>query len=150
MLSLPGGVFNPYSGVKTSVLVFRKGGTTERVMFLHADNDGFKLDANHDQPIDQDDLPGLVAAYRDRTERETEWRDRDPEAEWTDKWWFAETEAIREADFNLSAGRHRPRSRAVVEHRDPLEILGELRGIETEILAEIDALELAVRDALPE
>ncbi|MDE0241051.1 MAG: N-6 DNA methylase [bacterium] len=148
VLSLPGGVFNPYSGVKTSVLVFRKGGTTERVMFLHADNDGFKLDANHDQPIDEDDLPGLVAAYRGRTERETEWRDRDPEVEWTEKWWFAETEAIREADFNLSAGRHRPQSRAAVEHRDPLEILDELRGIETEILEEIDALATAVSEAI--
>ena len=145
LLSLPGGVFNPYSGVKTSVLVFRKGGTTERVMFLHADNDGFKLDANHDQPIDEDDLPGLVAAYRDRAERETGWRDRDPQAEWTEKWWFAETEAIRDADFNLSAGRHRPQSRAAVEHRDPLEILEELRGIETEILREIDELDAAVR-----
>ncbi|MEF8737118.1 MAG: hypothetical protein V5B35_11145 [Candidatus Accumulibacter necessarius] len=39
--------FQPYSGVKTSVL-FRKGGSTERVLFLHADNDGYKLDANHD------------------------------------------------------------------------------------------------------
>ncbi len=50
VLSLPGGVFNPYSGVKTSVLVFRKGGATDRVIFPHAENDGFKLDANHDQP----------------------------------------------------------------------------------------------------
>ena len=150
VLSLPGGVFNPYSGVKTSVLMFRKGGVTERVMFLHADNDGFKLDANHDQPIDDDDLPGLVAAYRDRVEREAEWGDRDLEADWTENWWFAETEAIREADFNLSAGRHRPQSRATVEHRDPLEILEELRGMETGILAEIDALESAIRDAQPE
>ena len=147
VVSLPGGVFNPYSGVKTSVLVFRKGGATGRVMFLHADNDGFKLDANHDQPIDEDDLPGLVAAYRERGARETEWRVRDPEAEWTENWWFADTEAIREADFNLSAGRHRPQSRAAVEHRDPLEILEELRGIETEILKEIDALAKAVRDS---
>ncbi len=66
VLSLPAGVFNPYSGVKTSALVFRKGGATERVMFLHAENDGFKLDANHDQPIQEDDLPGLIAAFRDR------------------------------------------------------------------------------------
>ena len=147
VLSLPGGVFNPYSGVKTSVLMFRKGGVTERVIFLHADNDGFKLDANHDQPIDEDDLPGLVAAYRDRAEREAEWRDRDPEADWTEKWWFAETDAVREADFNLSAARHRPKSRATVEHRDPLEILDDLRGIETEILKEIDALAKTVRDS---
>ena len=60
VLSLPSGVFNPYSGVKTSVLVFRKGGATGHVMFLHADNDGFKLDANHDQPIEADDLPDLI------------------------------------------------------------------------------------------
>ena len=68
VLSLPGGVFQPYSGVKTSVLVFAKGGRTERVMFLHASNDGFKLDANHEQPIEADDLPGLIAAFSGREE----------------------------------------------------------------------------------
>jgi type I restriction enzyme M protein len=60
VMSLPGGVFQPYSGVKTSVLLFTKGGSTERVLFLHVEADGFKLDANHDQPIDDDDLPALV------------------------------------------------------------------------------------------
>ena len=110
IMSLPGGVFKPYAGVKTSVLIFRKGGATERVMFLHAENDGFKLDANHDQPIDEDDLPELVATYRDRAARETEWCDRDQAAEWTENWWFAETEAIRETDFNLTAGRYRPQN----------------------------------------
>ena len=40
VMSLPGGVFQPYSGVKTFVLIFRKGGSTERVLFLHIDNDG--------------------------------------------------------------------------------------------------------------
>ncbi len=150
VLSLPGRVFNPYSGVKTSVLVFRKGGATGRVMFLHADNDGFKLDANHDQPIDEDDLPGLTEAFRDREARWAAWRERDTEEDWTEKWWFAEADAIRAADFNLSANRHRPLSRARVEHRDPLEILDELRGIETEILGEIDQLADAVRGAVSE
>ena len=147
VLSLPGGVFNPYSGVKTSALVFRKGGATGRVMFLHADNDGFRLDANHDRPIDDDDLPGLIAAFENRADLWAAWKDRDPEAEWTEKWWFADADAIRAADFNLSAGRHRPASRARTEHRDPLEILDELRAIETEILGEIDALADAVREA---
>ena len=150
VLSLPGGVFNPYSGVKTSVLVFRKGGATGRVMFLHADNDGFKLDANHDLPIEEDDLPGLTEAFRDREARWRQWSDRDREADWTEKWWFAEADAIRAADFNLSAGRHRPQNRAKVEYRDPLEILDELRAIETEILGEIDELAEAVRGALEE
>ena len=150
VLSLPGGVFNPYSGVKTSVLVFRKGGATERVMFLHADNDGFKLDANHDQVIKEDDLPGLIAAFRDREAGWRQWSDRDPDADWTEKWWFAEADTIRAADFNLSAGRHRPQNRSKVEHRDPLEILDELRAIESEILGEIDELADAVRQAVEE
>src|SRR5258707_15261222 len=63
VLSLPGGMFQPYFGGKTSVLGFGKGGPTQRGMFLPASNDGFKLDANHDQPIDADDLPGLIAAF---------------------------------------------------------------------------------------
>ena len=74
VLSLPGGVFQPYSGVKTSVLILRKGGRTERVMFLHADADGFKLDANHDQPIEADDLPGLIAAFNNREELWADWQ----------------------------------------------------------------------------
>ena len=148
VLSLPGGVFNPYAGVKTSVLVFRKGGTTERVMFLHADYDGFKLDANHDQSIDEDDLPDLIEAFRDREARWAAWCDRDPEEGWTEKWWFAEADAIRGADFNLSANRHRPQNREKVEHRDPLEILDELRAIETEILGEIDELAESVREVV--
>jgi type I restriction enzyme M protein len=64
VLSLPGGVFQPYSGVKTSVLFFSKGGSTENVLFLHADNDGYKLDANHDTPIEADDLPGWSRCSR--------------------------------------------------------------------------------------
>ena len=150
VLSLPGGVFNPYSGVKTSVLVFRKGGATENVMFLHADNDGFKLDANHDRPIDEDDLPGLIEAFLDREARWVAWRDRDPDADWTEKWWFADADAIRAADFNLSAGLYRPQNRSRVEHRDPLELLDELKAIEQEILGEIDELADAVREAVRE
>ena len=150
VLSLPGGVFNPYAGVKTSVLVFRKGGTTERVLFLHADSDGFKLDANHDRPIEEDDLPGLIAVFRDRAERGRAWAERDAGATWGEKWWFADVDAIRAADFNLSAGRYRPQNRAQVEHRDPLEILEELKAIEREILEEIDVLADSVREAVAE
>ena len=150
VLSLPGGVFNPYSGVKTSVLVFRKGGQTQQVMFLHADNDGFKLDANHDQPVAEDDLPALIDAFKDRDVKFDEWCRHDADIEWTENWWFADADAIRETEFNFSANRHRPLSRAKVEYRDPLELLEELRGIETEILNEIDALTEAVQEAIAE
>ncbi len=62
----------------------------------------------------------------------------------------AGADAIRAADFNLSANRHRPLSRAKVERREPLDILKDLRGIETQILAEIDDLAEAVMEAVGE
>jgi type I restriction enzyme M protein len=140
VLSLPGGVFQPYSGVKTSVLVFAKGGRTERVMFLHASNHGFKLDANHDQPIEADDLPGLIAAFAARGEKWAAWQARDTQKPWTENWWFADAAAIEREDFNLSASRYRPESRAAAEHRDPRELLAELRDETAAILGDIEAL----------
>ncbi len=140
VLSLPGGVFQPYSGVKTSVLVFAKGGRTEHVMFLHAANDGFKLDANHEQPIAADDLPGLIAAYGGRAERWAEWLARDVDAPWTENWWFADAAAIEREEWNLSASRYRPESRAAAAHRDPRALLAELRDETAAILGEIEAL----------
>ena len=140
VLSLPGGVFQPYSGVKTSALFFRKGGATENVLFLHADNDGYKLDANHDIPIEADDLPGLAAAYQQREANLATWQTRDVAAEWNAKWWFADAATVRDNEFNLSSGRYRPMSQSAVEHRDPRELLDELAAIEAEIVEEVDAL----------
>jgi len=146
VLSLPAGVFQPYSGVKTSVLLFQKGGTTDKVLFLRADADGYKLDANHDTPVEADDLPGLVDAYQRRAVLWKDWKNRDEPSEWTNKWWFAELGDIRANDFNLSAGRYRPQTQAQVEHRSPLEVLNELRAIEDEILRELDALSDKLRE----
>ncbi|MDD4928068.1 MAG: N-6 DNA methylase [Gallionella sp.] len=166
VLSLPGGVFQPYSGVKTSVLFFRKGGTTDKVLFLHADNDGYKMDANHDTPIAADDLPMLADTYLHRKEKWAEWstpstlamsadrqagEDADTPSpstgegrggggEWPHKWWFATAAEIRSNDFNLSAGRYRPMSQTAAIHRDPRELLDELAAIEVEIAAEVEAL----------
>jgi len=147
VLSLPGGVFQPYSGVKTSVLFFRKGGSTDKVMFLHADNDGYKLDANHDTPIEADDLPMLADAYRTRDQRWAEWSARNMAAEWPRQWWFADAVTLRTDDFNLSAGRYRPMSQTAVEHRDPRELLDELAAIEVEIAEEVEALRVALSEA---
>lgn len=149
VLSLPSGVFQPYSGVKTSVLFFRRGGRTERVQFLHADDDGYRLDANHDTPIEADDLPALSQAYAHRDAAWARWQARDEDAEWTEKWWFADALALRASDFNLSASRYRPMSQAQVEHQDPRELLGELAAIEAEIVEEIEALRVALAERIP-
>jgi len=147
VMSLPSGVFQPYSGVKTSVLFFRQGGKTENVMFLHADNDGYKLDANHDIAIEADDMPSLIAAYRDREARLKTWEKRDLKIDWTAPWWFADVAALRVTDFNLSAGRYRPMSLAQVEHQDPRELLDELAAIEAEITEEVEALRAILSEA---
>ena len=141
VLSLPGGVFQPYSGVKTSVLFFTKGGRTQQVQFLHADADGYKLDAQHETVIEADDFPALEAAYAARAQLLREWQARDVDAEWTAKWWFADAAQLRANDFNLSASRYRPLSKSQAVHRNPRELLAELRAIEAELLEEIDALD---------
>jgi type I restriction enzyme M protein len=158
VLSLPGGVFQPYSNVKTSVLVFRKGGSTDRVLFLHDDNDGYKLDARHDTPIGEDDLPVLVAAYQNREANWKRWQkylstkvtkkheENLSGPSWTEKWWFATADEIKANDYNLSAGRYRPLVQEQIEHRDPRELLDDLAAIESEIMEEIEEL----RNALAE
>jgi type I restriction enzyme M protein len=147
VMSLPGGVFQPYSGVKTSVLFFRRGGKTENVMFLHADNDGYKMDANHDTPVEADDMPGLAAAYRDREANLQVWSARDLRAEWAAPWWFTDTAALRANDFNLSASRYRPMSQVQAAHQDPRELLADLAAIEAEIAEEVEALRLVLGEA---
>ena len=70
VVSLPAGVFNPYSGVKTSILLLDKGlaRRTDRIVFFKVKNDGFDLGAQR-RPIDQNDLPqvlGEITAYLQR------------------------------------------------------------------------------------
>ncbi len=60
---------------------------------------------------------------------------------------FAGTDDIRANDLNLSAGRYRPMSQAQVEHQDPLELLGELKAIETEIMEELKGLTDSLKEA---
>ena len=62
VVSLPAGVFNPYSGVKTSILILDKvlAKKTDRIAFFKVENDGFDLGAQR-RPIDQNDLPRVEA-----------------------------------------------------------------------------------------
>ena len=140
VMSLPSGVFKPYSDVKTSVLFFSKGGETKQVMFLHVDDDGYQLDAQHDTAIDADDLPLVRDAYQDRTKCLKQWSKRDTEKEWEKKWWFAERAEIVDNDYNLSASSYRPIHHADIEHENPVELIDELIGIETKIHKELEML----------
>jgi type I restriction enzyme M protein len=146
VLSLPAGVFQPYSGVKTAALILRKGGRTERVLFLDCQADGYKLDAQHDTPIDADDLPALVETFQARADAWMRWQDRDPDAAWNERWWFATAADLRAHDLSLSAAKYKPHLRVAADHRPPAEILAELKELNAEIAAEMEALELELAE----
>ena len=122
------------------MLIFKKGGSTEKVLFLLANNDGYKLDTKHNTPIEANDLPALATAYAKRNLNWHTWQKRNIEENWTHNWWFAETDEIRAKEFDLSAGKYRPIKVSKIEHRDPLVLINELRTIEMKILKEVNAL----------
>ena len=68
VISLPSGVFKPYAGVSTAILIFTKGGKTDQVFFYDVQADGFSLDDKRDR-IEENDLPDLLK----------QWKKRDPD-----------------------------------------------------------------------
>jgi type I restriction enzyme M protein len=65
VVSMPGGVFKPYAGVSTAVLLFTRGATTERIWFYDMAHDGFSLDDKR-QPAPENDIPDILACWRQR------------------------------------------------------------------------------------
>jgi type I restriction enzyme M protein len=65
VISMPGGVFKPYAGVSTAVLLFTRGGTTENIWFYDMEHDGFTLDDKR-QPTRDNDIPDILACWRNR------------------------------------------------------------------------------------
>lgn len=67
VISMPSGVFKPYAGVATAVLVFTKGGQTQKIWFYEMENDGFTLDDKR-APIAENDIPDIIAKYENKEE----------------------------------------------------------------------------------
>jgi type I restriction enzyme M protein len=65
VISMPSGVFKPYAGVSTAVLIFTRGGTTDRIWFYDMDHDGFSLDDKR-QPVSENDIPDILTCWRNR------------------------------------------------------------------------------------
>jgi type I restriction enzyme M protein len=65
VVSMPGGVFKPYAGVSTAVLLFTRGATTGRIWFYDMAHDGFSLDDKR-QPAAENDIPDILACWRSR------------------------------------------------------------------------------------
>ena len=98
VISLPSGVFKPYAGVSTGILVFTRGGRTDNVFFYDVEADGFSLDDKR-EPVDANDLPDCLGR----------WLTRDPEkdVDQKDKAFFVSVNDVRRSNYDLSLGRYK-------------------------------------------
>jgi type I restriction enzyme M protein len=158
VVSLPAGVFKPYAGVKTSVLVFRKPvsvpkegkAATKKVWFYEVKNDGFDPDkiqgGVRPETADKNDIPDLLIAWADykksdfKTAPGVEANTILPPESEEPKCWWATHEMVEAADFNLTAGRFKPQVGEKVPDEDPADLIREVMTIEKEIITGFEKL----------
>ena len=99
IISLPSGVFKPYAGVSTAIIVFTKGGKTDNVFFYDVEQDGFSLDDKREPQPDKDDLPDMLERWKKRHEEDNTDRTR--------KHFFVPADEIRERNYDLSINRYK-------------------------------------------
>jgi type I restriction enzyme M protein len=132
VFSLPSGVFKPYAGVSTAILVFAKGGKTDHVFFYDVEADGFSLDDKRD-PISKNDLPDALACWRKRSAKK--------DADRTAKHFMVPVKEIEEKDFDLSINRYKVAKHEEVKYDPPKKIIAKLRAMEAEIAKDLSGLE---------
>ncbi len=142
IISLPSGVFKPYAGVSTAILLFTKGGETENVWFYDVEADGYSLDDKRDK-IEANDLPDCLQQWqaymgktaKAETEKQEHFSDR------TQKAFLVPAEEIRNNKYDLSINRYKEIVYEEEEYDPPKEILQRLMDLESEIQKELKELE---------
>ena len=158
VVSLPAGVFKPYAGVKTSVLVFRrprtepeKGkGATRQVWFYEIRNDGYDPDkiqqGGRPETPEKNGIPGLFDAWakyedsRFRTPPGVEAGSLLNPGSDEPRCWWASFEAIAEGNLTLSASRYKAMVAEEVPQEDPAELTREVLAIEREVTLGLEQL----------
>ncbi len=134
VISMPSGVFKPYAGVSTAILVFTKTGHggTDKVWFYDMKADGFSLDDKR-TTVKENDIPDIIQRYRN-LEQELD-RKR------TEQSFFVEKREIAKNDYDLSINKYKEIEYVPVEYPPTEEILEDLRSLETEIAKNLEELE---------
>lgn len=129
VVNLPAGVFRPYSGVGTGVLIFQKAKAklngTKSVWFYDLTADGFSLDDKR-TPIESSDIPDIMAKWRTREEGQNSYR--------------VPIERIRENNWSLAAGLYKSVTLETESHDAPATILSEVLALEDQIVSRGSAL----------
>lgn len=133
VISMPSGVFKPYAGVSTAILIFTKteAGGTDRVWFYDMQNDGLSLDDKR-SPIEGNDIPDIIERFHHL--------DAEMERKRTEQSFMVPKEDIVENDYDLSINKYKEVEYVPVEYPSTQEILTNLREIEMEIATAMDEL----------
>ncbi len=133
VISMPSGVFKPYAGVSTAILIFTKteAGGTDRVWFYDMQNDGLSLDDKR-SPIEENDIPDIIRRFHHL--------DAEMERKRTEQSFMVPKEDIVENDYDLSINKYKEVEYVPVEYPSTQEILTNLREIEMEIATAMDEL----------
>ena len=132
VISMPSGVFQPYSGVSTAILIFTKtnAGGTDKVWFYDMKADGYSLDQKRTE-VAENDIPDVISRFHNLSGEETRTR--------KEQSFLVPVDEIREKDYDLSMNKYKEVEREVVEYDHPEVIMGR-----------IDILQSQITDALAE
>ena len=133
VISMPSGVFKPYAGVSTAILVFTKTGSggTDQVWFYDMKADGYSLDDKR-QPIDESDIPDIIERFHNR--------DKEEERERTEQSFMVDKQEIIDNDYDLSINKYKKVEYVAVEYPPTEEILDEIEKLNAQIEKETSEL----------
>jgi len=135
VISMPSGVFKPYAGVSTGILIFTKTGHggTDNIWFYDMTADGLSLDDKR-TPVAENDIPDIIERFHSR--------DKEAERARTEKSFFVPKQEIVDNGYDLSINKYKQVEYAAEEYPEPKEILDKILQLDEEITKEL--LELKV------
>ena len=126
VISMPSGVFKPYAGVSTAILIFTKTGNggTDKVWFYDMTADGYSLDDKRN-PIDENDIPDIIERFSNLENEKDRKR--------TDKSFFVPKQEIVDNEYDLSINKYKEIVYEKVEYEKPEIILQKLEELSKSI-----------------
>ncbi len=125
VITMPSGVFKPYAGVSTAILLFTKGGETNKVFFYEMKSDGYTLDDKRTKLDNYGDLQDIIKKFHKREKLNPVDR--------TQKFFFVPKEEIIENDYDLNLSKYREEVYEEVKYEEPSFILEKLDRLESKI-----------------
>lgn len=132
IVSMPSGVFKPYAGVSTAVMIFTKGGNTEKVWFYDMEADGYSLDDKRTPTDMRGDIPDIIEKYKNRKTENPQDR--------KGKCFYVPFDEIKGNNYDLSISRYKEIEYEEIEYEKPEIIIGKIEELEDQIKANVAEL----------